>query len=160
MGDGAPPPRPKPCRYSALFADEDPDVHLGEAGLNHRKNKDSGVSVTRSGHVRLKRRVTRGDGARKNADEAGGRVSDGQGGGVWARSSSEEEDNEGQLGRGRASASPRKTVNGLSGNLLHRRNCHLCFSNHRPIYLQYVNHLVVVAVRNFRGRRMWVGEYG
>ncbi|CAN0096130.1 unnamed protein product, partial [Ectocarpus fasciculatus] len=65
--------------YSALFADEDPDVDLGERRGPGGGPKDQGVSVTGSGHVRLRQKKSaqgRGDGIH----------------GSWAPGSSEDEE--------------------------------------------------------------------
>ncbi|CAM9280710.1 unnamed protein product [Ectocarpus sp. 6 AP-2014] len=52
--------------YSALFADEDPDIDLGERRGPRGGTKEQGVSVTGSGHVRLRQKKSaqgHGDGA-------------------------------------------------------------------------------------------------
>ncbi|CAB1097207.1 unnamed protein product [Ectocarpus sp. CCAP 1310/34] len=65
--------------YSALFADEDPYIDLGETWGPGGGPKEQGVSVTGSGHVRLRQKKSaqgRGDGAH----------------GSWAPGSSEDEE--------------------------------------------------------------------
>lgn len=89
-------------RYSALFADDDPDVDLD--AKCPPDSKEGGISITGSGHVRLREKAPRG--VRRLGD--GKRERGGPGG--WVGSSSGGEGEEG-LREGRNSSSPRKVWN-------------------------------------------------
>ena len=114
--DSPPPPflpiAPFACvRYSALFADEDPDVDLGERFPTSRRE---GVSMTESGHVRLKqKKVARdrngtGGSPGRRFGQPSERGERGDERNVWARGSrfegqeggEEEEEEEEQQGAG------------------------------------------------------------
>lgn len=75
-------PHPPNDRYSALFEGEDPDIQLGDGSAANRKGS---VSVTGSGHVRLKQKSTRdgpsGTDEWRDTDERG----------LWAGSSDGDE---------------------------------------------------------------------
>eukprot|EP00903_Cladosiphon_okamuranus_P006154 g6055.t1 len=92
--------------YSALFVDEDPDVDLGEGGRGPAVGgKERGVSVTGSGHVRLRQKeATQHRGGRRRGDG---------GGELWASGSSEEEG--GLPAGGSGQSTPRKTPRGRAG---------------------------------------------
>lgn len=93
-----------PCRYSALFVDEDPDVDLGEGGRGSAcGRKEPGVSVMGSGHVRLRQKEA-AQGRDRRAKGDGGRE-------LWASGSSEDEG--GPPAGGSRQSTPRKVCTPL-----------------------------------------------
>ena len=104
----SPHPSPRPTapteyiRYSALFADEDPDVDLGEQRLP--TSRRDGVSITESGHVKLRQKAAARGGGRDVAGGTGGGTGSRPGqsndnggrGDMWARGTGfEGEENDG-----------------------------------------------------------------
>lgn len=88
-------------RYSALFVDEDPDIDLGKGAHTAGGRNGQGVSITGSGHVRLRQK----NAAQGHGDGGAGQTSE-RVPGQWEPGSSDED--EGFQVGGTKPASPRK----------------------------------------------------